>query len=263
VTLEHPGHQSINGAARGRDLLKDGAAVRAFLERTFKGVNLTLYTANTGQDSLFLFCGVRHFHHQWILEGSNSIILEGSMGSGRRTPNDIVTAAALVLAEEGYANFTQARIATKLGLLPSSLRNYFPTREDLFVYTIGALMNTYLDRYLEMGRPSDKSPMRHLCEIVVDVFDEVCDPRVRRFSLEMFAVIQHSERSHEVFRRVYATYRSIYADLIREIDPTASARECLVRATLIAARRAYERPTVVPLPAHKKTTDYASSAIGP
>ena len=158
-------------------------------------------------------------------------------GKRRETKiNDIVTAAALVLAEDGYANFTQARIASKLGLLPSSLRNYFPTREDLFVYTIGALMNTYLDRYFEMGRPSDKSPMRRLCEIVVDVFDEVCDSRVCRFSLEMFAVAQHSELSHELFRKVYATYRSIYADLIREIDPTASARECLVRATLIAAQ---------------------------
>lgn len=52
----------------------------------------------------------------------------------------------------------------------------------------------------------------------------------------MFAVAQHSELSHELFRKVYATYRSIYADLIREIDPTASARECLVRATLIAAQ---------------------------
>jgi len=120
--------------------------------------------------------------------------------------------------------------------MPSSLRHYFPTREDLFVCTIGALMHTYLDRYTEMGRQSSEAPLRRLCQIVQDVFEEIRDPRVCRFSLEMFAVAQHSEVSHELFRAVYATYRTIYADLIREIDPTATARECVARATLIAAQ---------------------------
>ena len=33
----------------------------------------------------------------------------------------------------------------------------------------------------------------------------------------------------------YAAYRVVCADLIREIDSSATARECLARATLIAA----------------------------
>ena len=35
--------------------------------------------------------------------------------------------------------------------------------------------------------------------------------------------------------RGYAAYRVVCTDLIREIDSSATARECLARATLIAA----------------------------
>jgi AcrR family transcriptional regulator len=161
-----------------------------------------------------------------------------TMQSKRRDSkiNDIVATAANVLASEGYASFTQTGIASRLGLLPSALRHYFPTHEDLFAYTIGALMHTYQDRYANMARPSDKPPLLRLCEIVEDAFEENCDPRVSRFALEMFAIAQHSDVSHELFRRVYSAYRSIYTDLIREIDGAASARKCLARATLIAAQ---------------------------
>jgi AcrR family transcriptional regulator len=196
-----------------------------------------------GQPRIGVFGSESHLSHGRLelaaeRAGQEALYRRPTMQGKRRESktNDIVATAANVLASEGYANFTQTRIASKLGLLPSALRHYFPTREDLFVSTIGALMKTYLDRYVEMGRPSDKPPLRRLCEIVEDVFEETCDPRVCRFSLEMFAVAQHSEVSHELFRRVYSTYRAIYADLIREIDDTATARECVARATLIAAQ---------------------------
>lgn len=65
--------------------------------------------------------------------------------------NEIVSTAASLLATEGYANFTQARVARELGILPSALQNYFPTHNDLLRSTIGALGKVYLDRYAEMG----------------------------------------------------------------------------------------------------------------
>lgn len=35
---------------------------------------------------------------------------------------------------------------------------------------------------------------------------------------------------------MYSAYRAIYVDLVRELDSSATARECLARATLIAAQ---------------------------
>lgn len=150
--------------------------------------------------------------------------------------NEIVAAAANVLASEGYANFTLARVAKEVGILTSGLQHYFPTHEDLLSSTINALFSAYYDRWSEMSKPNDKPAIERLCEIFEDVFEEACDPRVCRFSFEMFALAEHSAITHDLLSKSYAEYRQIYVNLVREIDPVASGRECLARATLIAAQ---------------------------
>jgi AcrR family transcriptional regulator len=150
--------------------------------------------------------------------------------------NEIISAAANVLTAEGYANFTLVRVAKELGILTSALRNYFPTHDDLLCSTISAIGKVYLDRYADMGKTSAKSALERLCEIAEDAFEAARDPKESRLWCEMFALAQHSDVARDLVRSVYAHYRMICADLVREIDSTASARECLARATLIAAQ---------------------------
>ncbi|MBP0592672.1 TetR/AcrR family transcriptional regulator [Paraburkholderia sp. LEh10] len=150
--------------------------------------------------------------------------------------NEIISTAANLLASEGYANFTQVRVAKELGILPSALQNYFATRDDLLRSTIDAMMKSYLDRYAEMGKPNGKPALERLCEIVEDAFEEAQNSKICRFSFEMFALAQHSDITRELVKRLYSTYRTIYVGLVREIDASATARECLARATLIAAQ---------------------------
>ncbi|UQO37820.1 TetR/AcrR family transcriptional regulator [Burkholderia cepacia] len=150
--------------------------------------------------------------------------------------NEIVSSAANLLAAEGYANFTLARVARELGIPPSALKNYFPTHDDLLRSTIGALTNAYLERYAEMGRPTGKPAMERLREIVDDAFEEVRDPRICQFEFELLALAQHSDVTLNLLRRLYSAYRAIYVDLVREIDASATARECHARARLIAAQ---------------------------
>ncbi|KXV16005.1 TetR family transcriptional regulator [Caballeronia megalochromosomata] len=150
--------------------------------------------------------------------------------------NEIISCAANLLATEGYAQFTQARVARELGILPSALQNYFPTHDELLSSTIDALLRVYLERYKEMGKPSGKPALERLCEIVEDAFEEAVDPRVARFSFEIFALAQHSDGTRELVRSLYSAYRAIYVGLVREMDASATARDCLARATLIAAQ---------------------------
>ena len=44
---------------------------------------------------------------------------------------DIIDASIAILREEGYAGFTQPRVASRLGIRQSNLTYYFPTRLDL------------------------------------------------------------------------------------------------------------------------------------
>lgn len=170
--------------------------------------------------------------------GSEPSYLRPTMQSRKREAkiNEIIAAAANVLASEGYGNFTLARIAKEVGILTSGLQHYFPTHEDLLSSTINALFSAYYDRWSEMSQPRDKPAIERLCEIIEDVFEEACDPRVCRFSFEMFALAEHSAITHKLLSKSYTEYRQIYVNLVREIDPVASGRECLARATLIAAQ---------------------------
>ncbi len=150
--------------------------------------------------------------------------------------NEIVSSAANLLATEGYANFTLARVARELGIPPSALQNYFPTHDDLLRSTTSALMKAYSDRYTDMGKPRGKPALERLCEIMVDAFREAGNARACRFSFEIYALAQHSDITLELTRTLYSAYRANYVDLVRELDTSATARECHARATLIAAQ---------------------------
>lgn len=172
-------------------------------------------------------------------ENEGMSLYEPTMQGERRQirVDEIVSTAASLLATEGRANFTQARVAKELGTLVSSLQHYFATVDDLLqAAIIKALLTAYHDRYAEIGTRNGKPPMDRLCEIFEGLFEEVCDVRLRRFSFETFALARHSEWTYELVKNMYNKYRSIVADLIREIDTSATARECLTRATLIAAQ---------------------------
>ncbi|MEM5432811.1 TetR/AcrR family transcriptional regulator [Cupriavidus oxalaticus] len=210
-TLESdaPLHGSRNRRAHGKSSAHVGISE--------KNKPFELSTRQTGQDTLYYRVTVR--------------------GKRREVKiNEIISCAANLLATEGYANFTLARVAKELGIIPSALKNYFPTHDDLLRSTIGALMKVYVDRYAEMGKPSGKPALERLCEITVDAFEEACDSSICRFSFEMFALAQHSDITNELLRRLYSAYRANYVDLIRELDSSATARECHARATLIAAQ---------------------------
>ena len=87
MTFEHPGHQSIDGTANGRDLLKNRATIGTFLERALECVDLTFDAADAGQNALFLFCGVWHFYGSQYWGVVHDTILWGSTESDRHALN--------------------------------------------------------------------------------------------------------------------------------------------------------------------------------
>jgi AcrR family transcriptional regulator len=170
--------------------------------------------------------------------GAESSYLRPTMQSRKREAKigEIIDEAANLLATEGYGNFTLARVAKRVGILASGLQHYFPTHDDLLRCTIDALFSVYYERWSEMSQPSGRTAIERLSEILDDVLVEACDPSVSRFSFEMFALAEHSLATREMLNKVYGEYRQIFVNLVREIDPAASGRECLARATLITAQ---------------------------
>jgi AcrR family transcriptional regulator len=208
---EPPLHRSLTDADGSSDTQVDGLGADGYLQSRLLGLRVP----QAAQDA---------FYYRPTAQGKRREV----------KINEIVSTAANLLATEGYANFTMARVARELGILPSALQNYFPTFDDLLRTTLDAVGQVYLESFAEIGKPSDKPALERLCEIVT-LFEETRDPLVYRLWSEMWALAQHSDITRELLRNGYAAYRVVCADLIREIDSSATARECLARATLIAA----------------------------
>ena len=64
--------------------------------------------------------------------------------------SEIVAAGLQVLREEGFAGFTQPRIAARAGLRQSHLTYYFPTRVDLLTAVARAAVEIQLARIDQM-----------------------------------------------------------------------------------------------------------------
>ena len=208
---EAPLHRSLAEAHGSNDAQADGPGSEGYLQSRLLGLRVP----QAAQDA---------FYYRPTAQGKRREV----------KINEIVSTAANLLATEGYANFTMARVARELGILPSALQNYFPTFDDLLRTTMDAVGQVYLESFAEIGKPSDKPALERLCGIVT-LFEETRDPVVYRLWSELWALAQHSEITRDLLRNGYAAYRVVCADLIREIDLSATARECLARATLIAA----------------------------
>jgi hypothetical protein len=82
------------------------------------------------------------------------------------------------------------------------------------------------ESFAEIGKPNGKPALERLREIVT-LFEKTRDPVVYRLSSERWALAQHSDITRDVLRNGYAVYRVVCSDLIREIDSSATACECL------------------------------------
>ncbi len=73
---------------------------------------------------------------------------------------EILLAGLQVLREEGFAGFTQPRIAKRAGLRQSNLTYYFPTRADLLAAVARLAIDNQLaavDRMIEGGAAPEKT----------------------------------------------------------------------------------------------------------
>jgi AcrR family transcriptional regulator len=79
----------------------------------------------------------------------------------RETREAVLNAAAQVLTEAGYANFSAARVAAHAGVSRGALERYFPTKNDLLVAVTEHVMDraTSDARLLAARGPNQEDPI--------------------------------------------------------------------------------------------------------
>ena len=109
----------------------------------------------------------------------------------------IISAGLQVLREEGFAGFTQPRIAARAGLRQSHLTYYFPTRVDLLTAVSRAAVDIQLARIDQMtaGAPGDHA---------ADMARNLVQHENTRVLMGMAQAADHEPALREVFRQLTA-----------------------------------------------------------
>ncbi|WP_322061865.1 TetR/AcrR family transcriptional regulator [Paraburkholderia sp. J63] len=152
---------------------------------------------------------------------------------GTRIP-EILDVSARVFARDGHASFTTRRVAAEVGIRLSTLQHYFSTREELLHATIGALIDRYAASFAGVTSNRHLPPEARLDALMEVSFSEFSKPEVAAFWVEVWAMARNEAFARELETKAYQDGTKIVEDLIAEINPACTQRECAIRAGLIA-----------------------------
>jgi AcrR family transcriptional regulator len=103
--------------------------------------------------------------------------------SGKRSSRDkLLTAAATLMRESGYAAVTSRRLAAKAGLKPQLVHYYFRTMDDLFLALFEEVSAGLVERQNAVLK--SKKPLRELWKMIAD-------PKNMTLAYEFVALANH------------------------------------------------------------------------
>ncbi|HET6472857.1 MAG TPA: TetR/AcrR family transcriptional regulator [Pseudomonadales bacterium] len=135
---------------------------------------------------------------------------------GERTLQSIHDAARSIIAERGMAEASQENIAKAAGISQSTLRHYYPTKEEL----IGAIHDVAFDGYRRameaiLLRPGG-TPRERLSRLVDSHLENIAHSS-DAFSFEAFAYLARNADSRRRRDDWYAWLTDHYAALVADI----------------------------------------------
>lgn len=154
---------------------------------------------------------------------------------GKQKLQDILKAAAEVLAYDGYSAFTMRNIASKLGITLRNLQYYFPTKRDLFQ----AVVERMIDMELETARIAVESPglsaeERFATFIEYSIKDNET-PLIRGFQFELWALATRDKFAADCRDRMTSAYCEYIHSLVKPLTPHFSNQEQRIKSSLILA----------------------------
>ncbi len=149
----------------------------------------------------------------------------------------ILDAARVMLAKEGYAGLAMRSVALQVGVSLSTVQHYYPSRdaliEALLLQTFDRYQGAIDERVAELGMGS----RLELFKAVIDYFlDDLSDQIASGLFFEISALANRHAYASQMFDTMLTRARKTLRNLIREIAPHMSARQCEVRGALIVSQ---------------------------
>ncbi|RJG11214.1 TetR/AcrR family transcriptional regulator [Massilia cavernae] len=158
-------------------------------------------------------------------------------GKGLGRAQDILQAARVILAAEGYAGLSMRRVAAEVGISLSNVQHYYQSKdallEALLLYTMD-VFQAKIDA-ISAAMQSDSRIDRFLS--TVDMFlDEITDPVTHAIFFEIWALASRNPFASTLMDLMMARERKTIFHLIRGLAPGLGDAETMQRAILIVAQ---------------------------
>jgi AcrR family transcriptional regulator len=169
------------------------------------------------------------------LRGSGTTRKEkGTRGNRSTRVPEILATAAKLFARDGYSAFTLRRVADEAGIGLSTLQHYFPTREELLSRTLAAFVEHYGELFRAATANTEEPPEARLRAMLEVGLEELTKPTVADFWIEVWAMSRDHAFAKQFATAAYEQGANLIAGLIAEIHPLLAARECKLRARMLA-----------------------------
>lgn len=158
---------------------------------------------------------------------------QGAYKKGRDKRLQVLEAAADLLIESGYHNFSMRKVADAAGIRLGNLQYYFPSKEKLVKAMLDNALSRYLDDFFEIRQQG--TPEEQFLTVINHVVFDLNSKRTTVFFPELWSLSNHEKGVTKSMDDMYEDYRRVLADIINEINPELSRAQARRLALFISA----------------------------
>ncbi len=158
---------------------------------------------------------------------------QGAYQKGKDKRQHILEAAAELLIDSGYHNFSMRKVADAAGIRVGNLQYYFPSKEKLVKAMLDNALSRYLDDFFEIRQHG--TPEEQFLTVIKHVVFDLNSKRATVFFPEVWSLSNHEKGVTKSMDEMYENYRRVLADIIGEVNPKLSVPQCRRIALFISA----------------------------
>lgn len=150
---------------------------------------------------------------------------------------DILHAARLLLAADGYAGLSMRRVAAEAGISLSNVQHYYQSKdallEALLLYTMDLFQQKIDSISAAMTSASRIDRFLSTCDMFIE---ELSDPVTHAIFFELRAMASRNAFASKLMDKMLTRERKTIFNLIRGLDSAISEEQYMQRAMLIVAQ---------------------------
>jgi AcrR family transcriptional regulator len=158
---------------------------------------------------------------------------QGAYQKGKDKRQYILEAAAELLIESGYHNFSMRKVADAAGIRLGNLQYYFPSKEKLVKAMLDNALSRYLDDFFEIRQHG--TPEEQFLTVINHVVFDLNSKRTTVFFPELWSLSNHEKGVTKSMDEMYENYRRVLADIIGDVNPELSSQQRRRLALFISA----------------------------